>query len=494
MAFFMLFFIVTLLSLTVTSFLSSIKLLLHDIGRFRFSSLRKEKRRRLESSLTVLLSLWLIVSPASAPEGPPVSLYPTAVSTSPPDLDLLPTPPEKNFAVSYGHGTTGDLPLTGVSQKSRSVTIAPSIDRHTWVSRPLRFRYDISVLRCASLLQIWYAGTLINEPTTPSVVASHVLTSELHRPGTSPERSPELSFRLSTVASPLNGHCNSPPAGTTPASSHQIGIGNHCLVSPQRLNVLVIVLVWTRLGLAHLASKSPAVTTWIIKRVGLSTVLHQVNLYPVSLYRTRGSLSQGLLPKSATVLLGSSNFKFRQLRPQLSLPFAGSTVQECGVARFARYYVIAASPSHYAVSSIDGSSQSRLCSPLTPSPHLIATLPKFSISRLYQLLSFRDCTVDDSVCSPTPAASLHSTAMSGDPSIFRDSFQLRSKPIRWVLQRRSRLFGVLSNAGSRTTSEDFLRVSSLLSHIYLSLVLVMLAYQLSVEYLSGCNQFSPAGV
>ncbi|WZZ00397.1 hypothetical protein YC2023_072725 [Brassica napus] len=157
----------------------------------------------------------------------------------------------------------------------------------------------------------------------------------------------------------------------------------------------------------------------------------------------------------------TSTVQHLQLRPQLSLSFAGSTVQECAFARFTQYYVIVAFPSHYAVSSIDGSSQSRLCSPLTPSPHLIATLPKFSISQLYQLLSFRDCTVDDSMCSPTPAASLHSIATSGDISIFRDGFQLRSKSIRWVLQRQSRPFGVLSNAGSRTTSEDFLRKESL---------------------------------
>ncbi|WZZ34683.1 hypothetical protein YC2023_018084 [Brassica napus] len=37
---------------------------------------------------------------------------------------------------------------------------------------------------------------------------------------------------------------------------------------------------------------------------------------------------------------------------------AGITVQECGLARPARYYVTAASPSHYAVLNIDGSSQS----------------------------------------------------------------------------------------------------------------------------------------
>ena len=43
---------------------------------------------------------------------------------------------------------------------------------------------------------------------------------------------------------------------------------------------------------------------------------------------------------------------------------AGSIVQECGFARFSRYYVTAASPLHYAVSSIDGSSHSQLYGPV----------------------------------------------------------------------------------------------------------------------------------
>ncbi|KAL0794790.1 hypothetical protein Bca101_066167 [Brassica carinata] len=42
-------------------------------------------------------------------------------------------------------------------------------------------------------------------------------------------------------------------------------------------------------------------------------------------------------------------------------PITGTTVKECGCARFTHYYVTAAPPSHYAVSSIDGFSQSGLC-------------------------------------------------------------------------------------------------------------------------------------
>ncbi|KAF3486045.1 hypothetical protein F2Q69_00053496 [Brassica cretica] len=38
-----------------------------------------------------------------------------------------------------------------------------------------------------------------------------------------------------------------------------------------------------------------------------------------------------------------------------------SIVQECGFASLTCYYITAASPSHYAVSSIDGSSQSLIC-------------------------------------------------------------------------------------------------------------------------------------
>ncbi|CAF2070925.1 unnamed protein product [Brassica oleracea var. botrytis] len=62
--------------------------------------------------------------------------------------------------------------------------------------------------------------------------------------------------------------------------------------------------------------------------------------------------------------LHSSGF----IKSTLTLPLrlhlvAGSTVQECGSARFVRYYITAAFPSHYVVSSIDGSSQCRIYDP-----------------------------------------------------------------------------------------------------------------------------------
>ncbi|KAG5404886.1 hypothetical protein IGI04_011005 [Brassica rapa subsp. trilocularis] len=56
---------------------------------------------------------------------------------------------------------------------------------------------------------------------------------------------------------------------------------------------------------------------------------------------------------------GSSQGRLCGSRPPFLV--AGTTVQECGFARSVRYHFTAASPSYYAVSSIDGSSQSQLC-------------------------------------------------------------------------------------------------------------------------------------
>ena len=118
---------------------------------------------------------------------------------------------------------------------------------------------------------------------------------------------------------------------------------------------------------------------------------------------------------------------------------------------------LSASSTHeFAIVSI---SSQTLVSAASP-PHPTATWPKLSISQPCQLLSYRGCTVDDSVCSPIPAASPHLTATSGDPVISRDSFQLLS------IQRRIWLHRVPSNAGSSITSEASPWVSSLLSHLY----------------------------
>ncbi|WZZ24942.1 hypothetical protein YC2023_008343 [Brassica napus] len=51
--------------------------------------------------------------------------------------------------------------------------------------------------------------------------------------------------------------------------------------------------------------------------------------------------------------------------PPIIFLVARTTMQECGLAKFDYYYVIAAIPSHYAVSSIDGSSKSLFYDPLT---------------------------------------------------------------------------------------------------------------------------------
>ncbi|KAF2608886.1 hypothetical protein F2Q68_00043676 [Brassica cretica] len=65
-------------------------------------------------------------------------------------------------------------------------------------------------------------------------------------------------------------------------------------------------------------------------------------------------------PLDATTSLASFTVSF------IPLLVARYTVQECGLARFTRHYVTIAFPTHYAVSSIDGSSQSWLYDLLSP--------------------------------------------------------------------------------------------------------------------------------
>ncbi|KAF2561832.1 hypothetical protein F2Q70_00016931 [Brassica cretica] len=68
---------------------------------------------------------------------------------------------------------------------------------------------------------------------------------------------------------------------------------------------------------------------------------------------------------SATVTTDPTILYNRLYCPLTPSHVAGITVQECGLARPARYYVTAASPSHYAFLNIDGSSQNWLCDFLT---------------------------------------------------------------------------------------------------------------------------------
>ncbi|KAF3584402.1 hypothetical protein F2Q69_00028678 [Brassica cretica] len=178
----------------------------------------------------------------------------------------------------------------------------------------------------------------------------------------------------------------------------------------------------------------------------------------------------------------------------LFLVTAGSIVQECGFARFARYIFTVASPSHYAVSSIDGSSHCRICGPpnllvagtiivqecgfarftnfitaALPSHYAVSNIDGFllmpylySSSHHWRVETLARQNQDLIVCrsisdelsassthefaivsissqtlvsvaspphptaTPIPAASPHLTAMSGDPVISRDSFQLLS--------------------------------------------------------------------
>ncbi|CAN7044880.1 unnamed protein product [Brassica oleracea var. botrytis] len=154
----------------------------------------------------------------------------------------------------------------------------------------------------------------------------------------------------------------------------------------------------------------------------------------------------------------------------LFLVTAGSIVQECGFARFARYIFTVASPSHYAVSSIDGSSHCRICGPpnllvagtiivqecFLLMPYLYSSSLHWRVETLarqnqdlivcrsisdelsasstheFAIVSISSQTLvsvaspPHPTATPIPAASPHLTAMSGDPVISRDSFQLLS--------------------------------------------------------------------
>ncbi|CAN7043241.1 unnamed protein product [Brassica rapa subsp. trilocularis] len=162
--------------------------------------------------------------------------------------------------------------------------------------------------------------------------------------------------------------------------------------------------------------------------------------------------------------------KLYHLNLLLLLVTAGSIMQECGFTRFAPYILTVASPSHYTVSSIDGSSHTRIYGPPnllvagTIVPYLYSSSLHWRVETLacqnQDLIVCRSisnelsassthefaivyissqtlvsvvspphptatgCTVDDSVCRPIPAASPHLTATSGDPVISRDIFQL----------------------------------------------------------------------
>ncbi|KAH0906829.1 hypothetical protein HID58_038656 [Brassica napus] len=65
-------------------------------------------------------------------------------------------------------------------------------------------------------------------------------------------------------------------------------------------------------------------------------------------------------PQGETIILIITRYKALRICGLPDLLVAGTIVQECELARFTNY-ITAAPPSHYAVSSIDSSSQSQLC-------------------------------------------------------------------------------------------------------------------------------------
>ena len=126
--------------------------------------------------------------------------------------------------------------------------------------------------------------------------------------------------------------------------------------------------------------------------------------------------------------------------------------------------------------------------------HLTSTSPKLSISRLCQLLSFRGCVFDDSVCSPIPAASQHFTATSRYPCIFRDGFLHLLKPICWFLNVNFDFFVFSQTRGLGVQVKTYYRCLLSLATSIFRYALVFLVYQFTVEYLPGCNRLSPFGV
>ncbi|KAL0647362.1 hypothetical protein Bca4012_045653 [Brassica carinata] len=178
------FFIVMLLSISVTYFAPVFKLLLRDGGTLGLP--HRRLKRRFLTSLSGALSLWLMVS---GPEVPSLPLSPTAATTSLPNL--LPTAPEKTYAsLVCGLETIRVISETSACRRAHPDTSTPTINRLTRLS-PLAGRFD------NSMSQIWYDGA----PT--------------------PKRNMEPTHHLCSVASPVTGHHSSPSAVTTLTSSHQ---------------------------------------------------------------------------------------------------------------------------------------------------------------------------------------------------------------------------------------------------------------------------------
>ena len=95
--------------------------------------------------------------------------------------------------------------------------------------------------------------------------------------------------------------------------------------------------------------------------VYFTVVLTAAAIHPTGIITTTPlTATSSHAPLDATTSLASFTVSF------IPLLVAIYIVQECGLARFTRHYVTVAFPTHYAVSSIDGSSQSWLYDPLSP--------------------------------------------------------------------------------------------------------------------------------
>ena len=210
---------------------------------------------------------------------------------------------------------------------------------------------------------------------------------------------------------------------------------------------------------------------------------------------------------------------------------AGSIVQECGFARFSRYYVTAASPLHYAVSSIDGSSHSQLYGPVQecglasssccyviaapPSHYAVSNIDGSSQSQLYG--------------APIPILVAETIVQEGGHARFARFYVIVASPSHYAVSSidgssQSHLcdfptgavifYGVSRNScfqnslvGLFNVDFDlcaFLRTRALglqVKCLYGSLLSLatsifrhVLVYQFIVENLSSCNRLSPLGL
>ncbi|CAN6887944.1 unnamed protein product, partial [Brassica oleracea] len=135
--------------------------------------------------------------------------------------------------------------------------------------------------------------------------------------------------------------------------------------------------------------------------VYFTVVLTAAAIHPTGIITTTPlTATSSHAPLDATTSLASFTVSF------IPLLVAIYIVQECGLARFTRHYVTVAFPTHYAVSSIDGSSQSWLYDPLSPFLFAGTNVQEFNYATFRSELLHRPnhpkafCLVSD-VCSHT---------------------------------------------------------------------------------------------